>query len=63
MTTQKNWEEIKDSLHLKISNIDIHTLISHFYGYSTDRQGIISNIFKDLNGKLTDVNLTMALLP
>ena len=29
-TAQKNWEEIKDSLHLKISNVDIHTSISHF---------------------------------
>ena len=25
---QKSWEEIKDSLHLKISNADIHTSIS-----------------------------------
>ena len=28
LTTQKSWEEIKDSLHLKISNADIHTSIS-----------------------------------
>ena len=28
LTTQKNWEEIKDSLCLKISNTDIHTSIS-----------------------------------
>ena len=28
LTAQKNWEEIKDSLHLKISNADIHTSIS-----------------------------------
>ena len=28
LTAQKNWEEIKDSLHLKISNTDIHTSIS-----------------------------------
>ena len=28
LTAQKNWEEIKDSLHLKISNVDIHTSIS-----------------------------------
>ena len=27
---QKSWEEIKDSLHLKISNADIHTSISRF---------------------------------
>ena len=30
LTAQKNWEEIKDSLRLKISNVDIHTSISHF---------------------------------
>ena len=29
-TSQKTWEEIKDSLHLKISNADIHPSISHF---------------------------------
>ena len=30
LTSQKTWEEIKDSLHLKISNADIQTSISHF---------------------------------
>ena len=30
LTAQKTWEEIKDCLHLKISNADIHTSISHF---------------------------------
>ena len=30
LTAQKSWEEIKDSLHLKISNADIHTSISQF---------------------------------
>ena len=30
LTLLKTWEEIKDSLHLKISNADIHTSISHF---------------------------------
>ena len=30
LTLQKSWEEIKDSLRLKISNTDIHTSISHF---------------------------------
>ena len=28
LIAQKSWEEIKDSLHLKISNVDIHTSIS-----------------------------------
>ena len=43
LDAQKNWEEIKDSLHLKISNADIHTSISCFMDIQ-DRQGIISNI-------------------
>ena len=30
LTSNKTWEEIKDSLHLKISNLDIHMSISHF---------------------------------
>ena len=28
LTAQKNWEEIKDSLLLKISNVDIHTSVT-----------------------------------
>ena len=30
LTPGKNWEEIKDLLHLKICNSDIHTSVSHF---------------------------------
>ena len=30
LTLSKTWEDIKDSLHLKICNSDIHTSISHF---------------------------------
>ena len=30
LTLHKTWEEIKDSLCLKICNLDIHTFISHF---------------------------------
>ena len=30
LIAQKSWEEIKDSLHLKIPNADIHTSISQF---------------------------------
>ena len=41
LTAQKNWEEIKDSLHLKISNVDIHTSISHFMDMQqTDRESL-----------------------
>ena len=30
ITLGKNWEEIKDLLHLKLCNSDIHTSISHY---------------------------------
>ena len=30
LIAQRSWEEIKDSLHLKILNVDIHTSISRF---------------------------------
>ena len=30
LTLHKTWKEIKDSLHLKICNSDLHTSISHF---------------------------------
>ena len=30
LTSNKTWEEIKDSLHLKICNSDIHMSVSHF---------------------------------
>ena len=30
LTSGKCWEEIKDLLHLKICNSDIHTSVSHF---------------------------------
>ena len=30
LTAQKTWEDIKDSLRLKISNADIHTSIRRF---------------------------------
>ena len=41
LTAQKNWEEIKDSLHLKISNADIHTSISRFMDIQqTDKESL-----------------------
>ena len=30
ITSGKSWDDIKDLLHLKICNSDIHTSISHF---------------------------------
>ena len=41
LTAQKNWEEIKNSLQLKISNTDIHTSISHFMDIQqTDKESL-----------------------
>ena len=40
-TAQKNWEELRDSLCLKISNADIHTSISHFMDIQqTDKESL-----------------------
>ena len=30
LSSNKTWDEIKDSLHLKICNSDVHTSVSHF---------------------------------
>ena len=47
LTAQKNWEEIKDSLHLKISNVDIHTSISHFMDIQqTDRESLATYVHR-----------------
>ena len=47
LTAQKNWEEIKDSLHLKISNADIHTLISHFMDIQqTDKESLATYVHR-----------------
>ena len=47
LTVQKNWEEIKDSLHLKISNSDIHTSISHFMDIQqTDRESLATYVHR-----------------
>ena len=48
LSLHKTWEEIKDSLCLKICNSDIHTSISHFMIYPTKRKGIPSSICPSL---------------
>ena len=46
-TAQKNWEEIKDSLQLKLSNVDIHTSISHFMDIQqTDKESLATYIHR-----------------
>ena len=47
LTAQKNWEEIKDSLHLKISNMNIHTSISHFMDIQqTDKESLATYVHR-----------------
>ena len=47
LTAQKNWEEIKDSLCLKISNVDIHTSISHFMDIQqTDTESLATYVHR-----------------
>ena len=47
LAAQKNWEEIKDSLHLKISNADIHTSISQFMDIQrTDKESLATYVHR-----------------
>ena len=47
LTAQKNWEEIKDSLHLKISNVDFHTSISQFMDIQqTDKESLATYVHR-----------------
>ena len=47
LIAQKSWEEIKDSLHLKISNVDIHTSISHFMDIQqTDKESLATYVHR-----------------
>ena len=47
LTAQKSWEEIKDSLCLKISNMDIHTSISRFMDIQqTDKESLATYVHR-----------------
>ena len=47
LTAQKTWEEIKDSLQLKISNADIHMSISHFMDIQqTDKESLAAYVHR-----------------
>ena len=47
LIAQKGWEEIKDSLHLKISNVDIHTSISQFMDIQqTDKESLATYVHR-----------------
>ena len=47
LIAQKSWEEIKDSLHLKISNADIHTSITQFMDIQqTDKESLATYVHR-----------------
>ena len=47
LIAQKSWDEIKDSLHLKISNADIHTSISQFMDIQqTDQESLATYVHR-----------------
>ena len=47
LTAQRSWEEIKDSLHLKISNTDIHTSLSRFMDIQqTDKESLATYVHR-----------------
>ena len=47
LMAQKSWEGIKDSLHLKISNVDIHTSISQFMDIQqTDKESLATYVHR-----------------
>ena len=47
LTAQKTWEEIKDSLQLQISNMDIHTSISCFMDIQqTDKESLATYVHR-----------------
>ena len=60
LTLNKMWEDIKDSLHLKTCNPDIHTSISHFMEIQ-QKKNHWQHIYIILKGKLADANLIMML--
>ena len=47
LIAQKSWDEIKDSLHLKISNANIHTSISQFIDIQqTDKESLATYVHR-----------------
>ena len=47
LIAQKSWDEIKDSLHLKMSNVDIHTSISRFMDIQqTDKESLATYVHR-----------------
>ena len=63
LIAQKSWEEIKDSLCLKYQMQTFTLQLANLWTYSTLTRNHWQHMSIDLNGKLTDVSLTMTPLP
>ena len=48
LSSNKTWDEIKDTLHLKICNLDIHTSVSHFMEIQQKEKESFSGIYTPL---------------
>ena len=58
LTSGKCWEEIKDLLHLKICNSDIHTLVSHFMDIQQKDKRIFSSLHTQIQKEEKRCNFT-----
>ena len=56
LTLNKTWEDIKDPLHLKICNSDIHTSTSHFMDIQQKEKESLAAYIIISKGKLADAN-------
>ena len=60
LSSNKTWDEIKDSLHLKICNFDIHTSVSHFMEIQQKEKEPLAAYIHRFKWKLTDAtSITM----
>ena len=60
LSSTKTWDEIKDNLHLKIYNSDIHTSASHFMEIQQKEKESYQHIYTALKGRQTDaMSITM----
>ena len=59
LTSNKLWDEIKDSLHLKICNLDIRTSVSHFIEIQQKEKESLAAYIHQFKRKLADGNSIM----
>ena len=59
LMSNKTWEEIKDSLHLKICNLDMHTSVSCFMGIQQKENESLAAYIHTLKEKQAGANSIM----